>query len=299
MTKPQVFLTDTTLRDGEQGCGFALRTQEKIALATLLDDTGFCVIEAGIPAMGSCEKDAVCGIMAVRQRAKIAVWNRMRREDIAHSFDCAPDIIHISAPVSDILVNAMLKKDRAWVKATLRDCVGYAREKGYAVTVGFQDASRADLGFMAELTAELKRLGVSSIRLADTAGILTPMRARALLESLTDNTDLPIGIHTHNDLGMAVAVAAEAVKAGARFVDTTLFGIGERAGNCDSYKFAAYGKGLFSFSPKLEDLPGLKARAQNILFPNGGKEEWGCFRKGEGHTEEAINKRCGFDAGIW
>ena len=275
MTKPQVFLTDTTLRDGEQGCGFALNAQDKQILANLLDDAGFCVIEAGIPAMGSCEKDAICGVMAVRKRAKIAVWNRMHREDIAHSFDCTPDIIHISAPVSDLLIHAMLKKDRVWVKKTLTDCVLYARDKGYAVTVGFQDASRADAGFIAELASVLEPLGVSSIRLADTVGILTPMRARRLLESLTDKTEIPLGVHTHNDLGMAVAVAAEAVKGGAKLVDTTFFGIGERAGNCDSYKFTTHEKDLFSLSPKLEDLLQLKTRAQDILFPNGRKEEWG------------------------
>jgi homocitrate synthase NifV len=272
--KREVFLTDTTLRDGEQGCGFALKALDKLALAILLDDAGFYQIEAGIPAMGSCEKDAVCRIMDARKRAKIAVWNRMRKEDITHSFDCGPDIIHISAPVSDIMIHALIKKDREWVVKTLKDCVAYARLKGYAVTVGFQDASRADAAFMASLLGELQPLGVQSVRLADTVGILTPMRAHRLVHILSEQTDIPLGIHTHNDLGMAVAVAAEAVKGGAKFVDTTLFGIGERAGNCDPHKFAACIHSQFYLSPTLEDVQDLRASAMDILFPNGGKEAW-------------------------
>lgn len=274
MMNRKVFLTDTTLRDGEQGCGFALKADDKLTLAMLLDDAGFYQIEAGIPAMGNCEKDAICRIMDARKRSKIAVWNRMRKEDINHSFDCRPDIIHISAPVSDIMIHALLKKDSAWVIKTLKDCVSYARDKGYAVTVGFQDASRADAAFMALLTQEMQPLDVQSVRLADTVGILTPLRTRRMVRFLTEQTDIPLGIHTHNDLGMALAVAAEAVRAGVRFVDTTLFGIGERAGNCDSYKFAACGQSRFNMSPMLKDNQVPTARAKHILFPNGGEEKW-------------------------
>lgn len=264
--KPQVLLTDTTLRDGEQRSGFAFSIEKKVKLARLLDQAGFCQIEAGIPAMGRCEKDAICRIMDVRTKAKIAVWNRMRREDIAHSLDCKPDIIHISAPVSDLLVETMLKKDLAWVKQTLTDCVAFAQDKGCEVSVGFQDVSRADPMFIASLAGSMRRLGVLSVRLADTVGTLTPMRARKLLAYLTEQTDIPFGIHTHNDLGMASAIAAEAVRGGAVFVDTTLFGIGERAGNCDSYRFASHLQHNYSTRPATANLKTLCADAKTILF---------------------------------
>lgn len=267
MSDRKVWLTDTTLRDGEQGCGIALSIDNKVGLARLLDEAGFYQIEAGIPAMGSGEKDAVQRIMSVRKHAKIAVWNRMRREDIAHSIDCTPDIIHISTPVSDLLVHAMLKKDRAWVSKTLTDCVAYAQDKGFDATVGFQDASRADVDFMASLACNIQRMGVKSVRLADTVGILTPLRARRLLERLTSETDLPFGIHAHNDLGMATAVSAEAVKGGAMYVDTTLFGIGERAGNCDSYSFLKYGQNQFQMKPHAAAIESLRRGAEHILFP--------------------------------
>ncbi len=281
MSDRKVWLTDTTLRDGEQGCGIALSIDDKVRLAQLLDEAGFYQIEAGIPAMGSCEKNAIERIMDVRKYAKITAWNRMRREDIAHSIDCAPDIIHISAPVSDLLVHAMLKKDRAWISKTLTDCVAYAQDKGFDVTAGFQDASRADVGFMASLACTMQRMGVKSVRLADTVGILTPLRARRLLERLTSETDLPFGIHAHNDLGMATAVAAEAVKGGAVYVDTTLFGIGERAGNCDSYKFMAYGQSRFQVKPDIAELSNLQSRAELILFRRERDNAWSQAKKEE------------------
>lgn len=269
-----VYLTDTTLRDGEQGCGFALKASDKQKLAKMLDDAGFYQIEAGIPAMGNYEKDAICGIMDVRKHAKIAVWNRMRKDDISHSFDCKPDIIHISAPVSDIMIRALLKKDRAWVVKKLKQCITFSQGKGYDVTVGFQDASRADVDFMALLANEIAPINVKSIRLADTVGILTPMRTHRLFKTMANKTSIPMGIHTHNDLGMATAVAVEAVRGGAMFVDTTLFGIGERAGNCDSYKFAAYGQTQCCLSSVMKNLENMKAHAIDILFSNGGKEKW-------------------------
>jgi len=283
--KAQVLLTDTTLRDGEQRSGFAMNTQSKVRLARLLDQAGFCQIEAGIPAMGRCEKDVVCRIMDLRTKAKIAVWNRMRREDIAHSLDCKPDIIHISVPVSDLLIGTMLKKDRPWVAQTLTDCVVFARNKGYEVSVGFQDVSRADAQFIASLAGDMRRLGVLSVRLADTVGTLTPMKARMLLEYLTEQTDIPFGIHTHNDLGMAVAIAAEAVRGGAVTVDTTLFGIGERAGNCDSYKFASAVRNNLITKPAAADLATLRADAEAIVFSTEGAKEWHKYNEGDNDND--------------
>ncbi len=263
--KTKVWLTDTTLRDGEQRSGFALTADAKVKLAQLLDEAGYYQLEAGIPAMGRCEKDAICRVMDIRQNAKIAVWNRMKKEDIAHAFDCRADVIHISAPVSDMLIAGMLKKNRRWVADQLTDCVSYAKENGYEVSVGFQDASRADTGFMVTLANQVHQLGVSTVRLADTVGILTPLKSRHMVEAIARETDIDIAVHTHNDLGMAAAIAAEAVKGGARYVDTTLFGIGERAGNCDPYAFVKLIEGHFDVSPAGGTLERLMRGAEGIL----------------------------------
>lgn len=265
-SKQVLYLTDTTLRDGEQSPGFAFDRSAKTEIASLLDLLGFYQIEAGIPAMGNYEKETICQIMSQRKNAKIAVWNRMNPEDIKHSFDCRPDVIHISAPVSDILISSLLRENRAWVTNMLKACIFLARNMGYEVTVGFQDISRADLSFIIDLARTLSDLGVSSIRLADTVGILTPSSVRRTVLSIKENTDLPIGIHSHNDLGMAEAIALEAAKSEAVFVDTTLFGIGERAGNCNSFVFSEAAEPLFHVKPSFEALENKKAHIRQLIY---------------------------------
>lgn len=264
-SKPVLYLTDTTLRDGEQSPGLVLDRTAKTEIAALLDGLGFYQIEAGIPAMGSFEKDTLCQIMDLRKNAKISVWNRMNPEDIKHSFDCRPDVIHISAPVSDMLISSLLRENRAWLTNMLKACIFLAKNMGYEVTVGFQDASRAELSFMIALVQSLSNMGISSIRLADTVGVLTPSSARLMVRSIKENTNLPIGIHTHNDLGMAEAVALEAAKAGAAFIDTTLFGIGERAGNCNSFVFSNAADPLFHVLPSYRALYKQKSHIRQFI----------------------------------
>lgn len=260
------YLIDTTLRDGEQSPGFSFTSDIKTKIAILLDRTGIYQIEAGIPAIGSYEKDTICRIMDVRHRAKVSVWNRMNRGDLEHSFDCKPDIIHISISVSYTHIYSMLKKNKAWLQKELKKCVAYAQDKGYAVTVGFQDASRADMTFIITLSNMLSEMGVKNIRLADTVGILTPQRTKMLLMELRSNTDIKIGIHAHNDFGMAVANSLEAAKAGAEFIDTTLFGIGERAGNCDMTKLIKVAGHIFDIRPTFWDAQILEEKTKRMIF---------------------------------
>lgn len=286
--KKNVWLTDTTLRDGLQSPGMALCESGRLRIAALLDRASFCQIEAGIPAKGAAEKDMICRMMDSRRNAKIAVWNRMRMEDIRHSMDCRPDVIHISAPASDTLITSVLKKDRAWVRKTLRGCVDFARGKGYEVTVGLQDVSRADMRFVISLLGVLEGLGVSSVRLADTVGIWTPLAARKAIKLLAESFDMDFGIHTHNDLGMAVAIAVEAVKAGVKHVDTTLFGIGERAGNCDSMQYASSMKRFHNIQPQPDAIKKILPEAAAILFNDSGITQG---KKFDTSNEESIDTR--------
>jgi homocitrate synthase NifV len=246
-------IVDTTLRDGEQASGLAFSREEKLRVAALLDRAGVYQIEAGIPVMGRREKETVSKIMENRDRAKISVWNRVNANDIRHSFDCRPDIIHVSAPVSYPHIYQKLRKNKAWLRESLRECVELARGAGYEVTVGYEDASRADAAFLISLTGMLRSLGVSAVRVADTVGILTPSRSALLIRELRAASDIPLGIHAHNDLGLAAANALAAADAGAVFVDTTLFGIGERAGNCDMRVFLRAAGQVFDIRPSLGD----------------------------------------------
>ena len=270
----RIVLTDTTLRDGEQSPDIAFSAETRLQIADLLVDAGFPIIEAGIPAMGSDEKDLIIRICERKENRKISVWNRMNRTDIAHSFDCAPDIIHISAPASDLMLANLLHKDRNWLSAELRDCVGFAKEKGYEVSIGFQDASRADPRFLLVLSELLSGLEVSSVRLADTVGIFTPDMIRNYFTFLTQNCEMRFGIHTHNDLGLAVANAAAAAKYGAVYLDTTLFGIGERAGNCDSYRLSEAIGESFGMHPLRNQLLQTKEKAMALVFAENDRNDW-------------------------
>ena len=233
----KVYIVDTTLRDGEQSAGKAFSIDEKVQIAKYMDKNNIYQIEAGIPVMGDLEKECIKRILAGRKNSLISTWNRMNKKDILHSIECTPDIIHISVPTSDIQIYSNLGKDKLWVEENLRECVYLAKSKGYEVTIGFEDASRADINYLIKLCEIVKSLDVKRVRYADTVGILMPSIVRDAVKTIINSTGIEIEIHAHNDFGMAIAISLEAVKSGAKYVDCTLDGIGERAGNCNLQEF--------------------------------------------------------------
>jgi len=129
-----IFIVDTTLRDGEQSPDIAFSLKKKIAIAKIMDNNKIYQIEAGIPAMGEIEKRCIYKIMEQKKNSLISVWNRLNKQDLIDSIDCNPDIIHISIPVSDIQIYSKLKKDRKWVVNKVRECVNFVKDKDYEVT---------------------------------------------------------------------------------------------------------------------------------------------------------------------
>lgn len=228
----QVYLVDTTLRDGEQAPGVAFTVEEKVEIAKMLDSLGIGQIEAGTPAMGPPEGEAVKEIAGLGLDAVISAWNRANIGDIKASLACGVKHIHISAPVSDIHIQSKLRKDRTWVIETMKRAVGYAQEHGCRVTVGAEDASRADLEFLIKFALQARREGAERLRFADTVGVLEPFRTKQIIGTLIENTGMDVEFHGHNDFGLATANTFAAFKAGARFLSTTMGGLGERAGNC-------------------------------------------------------------------
>lgn len=246
----KVWIVDTTLRDGEQRPGIALRTAEKIDIAKLLSNLGIHQIEAGIPAMGGEEKRYMAKLMELGLKSRISAWNRMNLKDIKDSIDCKPDIIHISIPSSDIQIERKLQKNRIWVEENMKRCIAFAKDKDYEVTIGLEDASRAEPEFLSRIIGVANTMGVKRVRYADTVGILCRHDVYDRINKIKKQfRRIDLEIHTHNDLGMAVSNSIAAVKAGATYVDCTIGGIGERAGNCDYIKFIAAAKtfyGLFN-----------------------------------------------------
>jgi homocitrate synthase NifV len=265
--KEKCYIVDTSLRDGEQSPGLALGSRDKVAIAKLLDGLGVYEIEGGIPAMGKIEQAALWGMKSVCHRARIKAWNRLSLQDLRMSMECSPDVLHISVPVSDLQIQKKLQKNRRWLEKTMRECVDFARGQDYEVTIGFEDASRAELGFMAELAMILKNMGVSYIRFADTVGILTPVGAYEKINVLREAAGMEIEFHAHNDLGMAVANSVAALQAGARYIDVTLGGIGERTGNCALGDFVETAALLFDTGIDLSAARAAEAAVQNIFFP--------------------------------
>lgn len=241
-------IVDTTLRDGEQKAGIAFKIEDKVEIAKILDRSGVYQIEAGIPSMGGDEKKTLQKIMELNLNSKISAWNRMSIHDIKSSVECKVDIIHISIPSSDIQINSKLKKDRYWVIENMKNCISYAKEKGFEVTLGLEDASRADQEFLVDICKVALRDGVSRVRYADTVGVLYPNIIYEKIKNIKERVDIEIEIHAHNDFGMAIANSIAAVKANATYVDCTFGGIGERAGNCNYSNFIIAYKNIFALN---------------------------------------------------
>lgn len=248
---PEIYIIDTTLRDGEQTPGVAFNLKEKVAIAGMLDRLGVFQIEAGTPAMGEMEQQAVRAVVALGLKSRVNAWNRLLLADIRASLACGVRDMHISAPVSEIQIKYKLGKDRRWVLDCLRRALRYADDYGCRVSVGAEDASRADPYFLEEFALLAREMGAVRLRYADTVGVLRPFDAYERLCRLQEEVDMDIEFHGHNDFGMAAANAAAALKAGVRYIDTTVGGLGERAGNTSLEQLAAALKGLYGIDSGL------------------------------------------------
>lgn len=226
-----ISIDDTTLRDGEQTAGVVFANEEKIRIAKLLDAVGVRQIEAGVPAMGGDEKKTIKKIAGLDIKASILGWNRAVIDDVRHSIDCGVDAVAISIAVSDIHIKNKLKKDKQWVLDSVSKTVDFAKKNNLYVSVNAEDGSRADLDFLIEFGRHAKAAGADRLRFCDTIGLLDPFQTHRIVLNLIKETKIDIEMHTHNDFGMATANALAGVKAGATWVNTTVNGLGERAGN--------------------------------------------------------------------
>ncbi len=224
-------IDDTTLRDGEQTAGVVFANEEKIHIAKMLDKIGVHQIEAGIPAMGGDEKEAIKKIASLGLNCSILGWNRAVKSDIDASVECGIDAVAISISSSDIHIEHKLRKSREWVLENIKTCVDYAKGFNLYVSVNAEDASRSDREFLLSFARTARDAGADRLRYCDTLGTLDPFETFIRVKNIIDIIGIDVEMHTHNDFGMAIANAIAGIKAGAIYVNTTINGLGERAGN--------------------------------------------------------------------
>lgn len=227
----QIYIVDTTLRDGEQTAGVVFSNVEKIAIAEMLSDLGVDQLEVGIPTMGGDEKEAIKEIVKRNLKSSIMAWNRAVISDIQESINCGVDAVAISISVSDIHIKNKLRTSREWVLENMVKSVEFAKKNGLYVSVNGEDASRADKDFLVQFINAAKEAGANRFRYCDTVGVKEPFSLEKDIEYIYKNTGFDIEMHTHNDFGMATANAIAGIRGGANHVGVTVNGLGERAGN--------------------------------------------------------------------
>jgi homocitrate synthase NifV len=264
---PRRYIVDTTLRDGEQTPGLCFSSRRKLEIAALLDSGGVHQIEAGVPAASREEKETIVKIIENSRNAVISVWARLVTSDIEHAIDTRPGLIHICVPASQTQIREKLRMDERQIIDRLRACLSIAGKSGIPLSVGFEDAFRADAGLIISMARIIIDYGVTRIRLSDTVGVALPSRCRALLTELNANTNgkAALGIHAHNDLGMAVANTIEAMKSGCLYADATAGGIGERAGNCGLAQIVGASSSVFDWGITATAAPALEREIKRVI----------------------------------
>ena len=235
----KVIVFDTTLRDGEQAAGTSLNLSEKLEIARQLDRLGVDVIEAGFPASSIGDFEAVRLIARELRRPTICALSLASIEGVDRAWEAVKEAehprIHIFLSASDIHLAHQLKKSRDEALKMSRETVARARSYVNDVEFSPMDASRADPAYLYQILEAVISAGATTVNIPDTVGYATPREFGSLIQGILDNVpgidEVVVSVHCHDDLGLAVANSLEAIRIGARQVECTVNGIGERAGN--------------------------------------------------------------------
>jgi 2-isopropylmalate synthase (EC 2.3.3.13) len=225
-----VRIFDTTLRDGEQTPRTSFSEADKREIATVLDEMGTHVIEAGFPANSDAEFEAIRDITRATETT-VAGLARVVESDVAAAIESEVDMIHVFASTSDVQIEDSMHSNREEVKERSVRAVEQAKESGAEVMFSPMDATRTDREYLATILEAVDGADVDWVNIPDTTGVASPSRFADLIGFVGEHTDARIDVHTHDDFGMATANAIAGIEAGADQAQVSINGIGERAGN--------------------------------------------------------------------
>ena len=233
----RVRIFDTTLRDGEQSPGFSMNTEEKLRLARQLERLGVDVIEAGFPIASRGDREAVRSVAQEIQNCQVAALARAKKEDVDAALEALAPArrprLHIFLATSDLHLSHKLRITRAQALEAISTMVRYGRQSCPDVEFSAEDASRSDIDFLCDAFEAAAEAGATTLNIPDTVGYAVPEEYAEIFHRVRERVgnEVTLSAHCHNDLGLAVANSLAAVRAGARQVECTINGIGERAGN--------------------------------------------------------------------
>ena len=239
MKKNQIIIFDTTLRDGEQSPGASMSLEEKIQIAKAFEDLGVDILEAGFPAASQGDFEAVSEISKILTKTVPCGLARAVKNDLDRCYESLKHSkhfrIHTFISTSDLHMKFKLQKTREEVLDLIKFSVEYAKQFTNDVEWSPEDATRTDSDYLCKTVEHAIKCGATTINIPDTVGYATPSDYERIIKDLFNrvpNIDkVVVSTHTHNDLGLGVANALAGISAGARQVECTINGIGERAGN--------------------------------------------------------------------
>ena len=235
----RVVLLDSTLREGEQQCGVRFPKEDKIALLGMLEDFGVRLIEVGHPGISAEEENICRGVAAVAKSAEVLMHARATVEEVRAAYRAGADWVGIWASINEISLQTKYRnKSKEFILEQVERAILEAKCLGMRVRFTVEDASRTEWKDVELLGRCACNAGADRISLADTVGIWEPKECAAMVSAAVATFPCEIEVHLHNDLGLAVANALAAIDAGATVIDTTLCGIGERAGIVDLLNLA-------------------------------------------------------------
>ncbi|MFO7571582.1 MAG: hypothetical protein R6W48_03150 [Gaiellaceae bacterium] len=247
-----VGLYDTTLRDGEQTVGVVLEPEQKLLIARALSDAGVDRIEAGFPRVSEDDARAISMILEAGLDAEVWGFSRAVRADVEALVELGIRASVIESPISDGKLQA-LGVSRDTMLDRIRSAISFAAQEGIRVAFFGVDSTRADLDFVRVVYEGAVEAGAAEVVVVDTLGIATPEAAAFLVNEVAERLDyeVPVHWHGHDDFGLATAAAIAAVQAGATWVQGTVNGMGERAGNADLVEIALALEALYGIPTRL------------------------------------------------